>query len=172
MAGIKIAHQNIRSLVPHINALQLLMASENVSVMTISETWMHRGINSDLVQIAGFDFLRRDYDGRGSGVGVYVSKNIKYSIVPTSFNIEHLCLKITMHQGEFIVCTIYRRHSQDYRIFLDELENLVTHCFLICQNVFLLGDFNIDIFKNDIVVNAYKTLIHNLGLRQLIIGPD
>lgn len=171
MCEITVGHQNVRSLIPHLDALKNIIISEGIGVLAVSETWLHRELGSELVHISGYDFLRRDYDGRGSGVGIYVSKEIKYTVLSTSFNIEHLCIRILTSLGDVAICVIYRRHHQDYRVFLDELENLITHCSLTCENVLLLGDFNIDLFKSELIVKSYEVLIRNLGLHQLITEP-
>lgn len=172
MNKLKIAHLNVRSLVPHINELEDIVISESVNVMAVGETWLHNGIHSSLVQINGFEFIRRDYDGRGSGVGLYVSKSIRYDRIPTSFNIEHLCVKLTLFSINIIVCVVYRRHSQNYNIFLDEVENLVTTCYLMCENIVLLGDTNLDLFKTQTpAIKSYDILLNSLGLTQLIINP-
>ena len=73
---------NIRGgLTTKLDELQLLLITNDVDICVISETWLHDGMNSDILQIADYSLFRLDRRGgqQGGGLAVYVKQGISCS---------------------------------------------------------------------------------------------
>ena len=60
---------NARSLFPKLNELTALLVTNPVDSVTVTENWLHKDINDNLVSINGYSIHRNDrVSGRGGGV--------------------------------------------------------------------------------------------------------
>jgi hypothetical protein len=85
---LSMVHMNIQSLYmssinnnPRVKLDEVITTfaiEKEVEVISMSETWLHDGINSKLIEIPGYkDPYRKDRkDKRGGGVCAYVSSNV------------------------------------------------------------------------------------------------
>ncbi len=68
---------NARSLAPKLDELEILLHESSADVAAVSETCLHKDIDSKYLEIQGFNLFRRDrLNGRGGGVCTYVSNAI------------------------------------------------------------------------------------------------
>ena len=65
--GFKLVHLNVRSIPKKIDQLRILLDNAKLDVLTISETWLNKSINSQSVHIKGFVAFRQD---RVPGTGI------------------------------------------------------------------------------------------------------
>ena len=77
--GFKITSLNINSLLKHIDELRILLADRSIDILSISETKLDDSIKSCEVQIPGYEFIRRDRNRQGGGVGFYIKTSINFS---------------------------------------------------------------------------------------------
>lgn len=170
LENIKLSHLNVRSLQAHLNYVALLIDEHDLDMLAVTETWLTDTVDTSIVTLQGYDFVRRDFRGRGSGVGVYVRQGITYDIVQTPDIIEQLCICVKLVTGNLYFCVMYRNF--DNRFFLNELENTIGNCLLVGDRVIIMGDMNIDLLKDvDPFVVQYNNLIADLSLSQLITEP-
>ena len=76
--GMKIIHQNIRSLLKKIDELRLVVLKLNSGILliTLSETWLHKDITDAKLEIPGSTLYRRERTTKGGGVAVYARNDI------------------------------------------------------------------------------------------------
>jgi len=94
---------NIRGgLTTKLDEMQLLFISNDIDICVISETWLHVGINNDILQIADYSLFRLDRRGgqQGGGLAVYVKQGISCS-----------CLSQLTHNELEVLWLLYRPHS-------------------------------------------------------------
>ena len=81
------AHLNIRSIWPHFDELKLFVIDNNITCMTLSETWLHDQFPDRLINIPNYVLLRHDRQTKkpdsnqtkkGGGLAVYIKHDIKY----------------------------------------------------------------------------------------------
>ena len=79
--GMHITHLNIRSLWNKIDLIKLFLQKSNISIATLSETWLNEGIPTSLLNIDGYSFERLDRKVEKScgGVGIYIRSDLMYS---------------------------------------------------------------------------------------------
>jgi len=79
--GLKIAHLNVRSLIPKLDSLKLLLENKPSDVFTVSETWLELSILDNEIRLpaAGYSCVRSDRLGKvGGGCMAYVQDGIPY----------------------------------------------------------------------------------------------
>lgn len=170
--NLKIGHINVRSLQPHLEAVNNTIVDNELDLLGITETWLTADTDDRLLLLRDLTLLRRDYRGRGSGVGVYIHKSLDYSIVHTVSVIEHLTVKVRINTKTFVVCTVYRNHDVGYKSFITELESIISQCLVKYESLIILGDFNINALNaGDVMVRTYFDAIQDLSFTQLITEP-
>lgn len=170
--NLKVAHVNVRSLQPHLEALSDAVMVHEIDIVGVTETWLTRNTEDRQLLLNDFTLLREDYRGRGSGVGMYIRKSLKFIRLQTASPIEHLIIKVTINSKNYIIGVIYRNHDINYNTFISELENIMSQCLIKHEYVILLGDFNINILNlSDLMTRTYLASVNELGFTQLITEP-
>ena len=68
---------NARSLLPKVDELAVLVDDSEMDIVDITESWLHKDIDDNLLSISGYNIHRNDRTfSRGGGVCVYCSQNI------------------------------------------------------------------------------------------------
>jgi len=171
--SITFAHLNVRSLVSYFNSFKHLLLKESFEAMTISESWLNPGFDSNLLAIDGYNFYHIPRPTRGGGLAFYLKQSFNFSIIyeEISESIEQLWFKFTLRGKFFSVGVIYRPGS-NITDFLDRFEESLTGIVPLSDEVFILGDFNINAFN--FISPAYSRLtsiLDSLNLIQLITEP-
>jgi hypothetical protein len=90
----RIAHINIRSVIPKKVELVNFLLNFNIDICSINETKLSE---SKTFSIQNYQIIRLDRNSRGGGVCLVAEKSIKYELVsiPPGFNAECLVIKVT-----------------------------------------------------------------------------
>lgn len=172
MKKLKLAQLNVRSLSAHLQSVREIVHRHEIDIIGLTETWLSSNISNASLAIDNYSIIRKDYAARGSGVCIYVRRGIKFRVEQTSREIEQLCISATVNTFKIAVCIFYRNHDCTHRKFIDELELTVGNCQLFTENLVLMGDMNIDLFKTqDIKTVDYINSLDNMGVVQLINQP-
>ena len=143
-------HINCRSILSKLNDIQVLIDQCGANIIAVTETWLNSD-NEDFVSIDGFKFISTfGFIDGGRGVGLFIYNKISFQIVDcaslciwvTSF--EFLLLKIAQPKStDIYVGVVYRHPNSNMKIFNLEFLNLID--YFKNKNIFLHGDFNIDL---------------------------
>ena len=123
--GFKMACLNINSLVKHVDELRVLLAEFSIDILAINETKLDESINSSELHISGYEFIRRDRNRNGGGVGFYIKSSNSY-VVRSDLTIEIR----KPNSKPFLVATWYRPPSSStdlfssYESFIVKLDSL------------------------------------------------
>ena len=165
---------NSRSLFPKLDDLTALLSRKPVDIIAITESWLHKHIDS-LLSINGYNLFRKDRaSGRGGGVCVFIKNDIPCirRVDLESENLECLWLilqpkRLPRPLSGIAICVVYHppglavpEHNDlnDYVInTIDQLQNKHPDYGLV-----ILGDFN------DFEI---RTLITSQNLKQLVDQP-
>ena len=120
--GFKMALLNIASLPKHVEELRISKLFSNLDLFALNETRLDNTISDGLVNISGYDIVRKDRSRRGGGVCIYLRTSINYKIrndlVPEG--IEAVCLEICKPNSKsFIVASVYRPPDSTSEFFVD-----------------------------------------------------
>ena len=168
---------------------QLGLNNCNPDVICIQETWQLG--DESLYNITGYhppSFKLSNPSTQGGGVGIYVKTGVPYKVLSniSVFNdkvVETIFVEITLPKNKKIIVSssIYHPNSKhtslseknQFQIFLETLNNIMADISDSGKEVFLLGDFNLDVLKyleNEFVTD-YIDNVFTYGLLQVIKRP-
>ena len=131
---------------------ELMLKNEELSVLTLTETNLDE-CNENIFKIQGFESIYQSKKAgkhKGSGLAIYIKEAFLFTKLDVfsqcSSNIESLFISINNTENPITVGALYRPPSGDTNSFISEL-NLILQK-LPLTNVYLSGDFNIDLIKN------------------------
>ena len=150
------------------------MANLNIDICAVTETWLSSEVSDVEIQIDGYSLVRKDRNGRGGGVAIYVKSNIPYSIcneLNTDSDIEAVWIKISLGNFKpFKLCSFYRPPSANTDYFDKMLTNF--EAAMSNDEVVILGDFNMNYVTDETLANnpAHHLEVF-LNCSQLITVP-
>nr|CAH7767511.1 unnamed protein product [Callosobruchus chinensis] len=131
-------------------------------------------VHDDAVKVNGYRIVRKDRQGRGGGVAMYVKENIRYEI----FNAETLTFKILalsfkLNGLKFMAAVIYKPPGfGNMDSFFSEFDETVAMMHLKCDRLILTGDFNINMLKIDNThVTSFLNILESYSLAQTVSEP-
>ena len=83
------AFLNINSLVKHVDELRVFLAEFSFDILAINETKLDESIKSSELHIPCHEFIRRDRNRHGGGVGFCIKSSNSY-IVHSGLNVINL----------------------------------------------------------------------------------
>lgn len=163
---------NIRSIVPHFQALITKIIDENYDVVGLSETWLTPKVDSQILNIKGYEFIRLDRVTRGGGLGIYIKQNISYKLLSSSStdNLEQMWVEVKLHRNTYVIGCLYRPPKGNIPIFITDLENSLLEFYgfqVICG-----GDINLDLMDlTNTNVGIFNNTCEAFNLKQVINSP-
>lgn len=172
MNKLKVAHLNVRSLLPHMSELRKVILEHDFHVLCVGETWLCNNNSDSSVALDGYQFFRQDRLTRGGGVGVYIKSSLKCTLLHSSNNIEQLWLKVTIGKISLAVCVFYRPPDCNHKNFLAEFEASYALILPTVRYVMCLGDFNVDFLDiGSSTLQEVTDFFDGLGLTQIVKNP-
>ena len=169
--GFVVGHLNIQGIISKIDELDLLLSSNKIDILGITETKLNDKHPTDTFSIKGYHkpFRKDRTENKGGGIIVYVkeSSNCTRREDLESDELEHVWLELKQpHSKSLLLCILYRppdSRSSWKETFEDNLETVQ----LEDKEILILGDFNRDL-TNSLVRNEWINFTSSLGLTQLI----
>ena len=144
---------NIRSLSKNLDSLRECIKSLDCKfdIIGISETHLKDKPN-DLLGIDGFNIEYTNRTGREKGgVCMYISEELKYNLrtdlCQANPNYESCFIEIENKNKNVIVGVVYRAHTP-IDSFITDIEPIYRKINSENKHVYIMGDFNIDLFEN------------------------
>lgn len=153
--GIHIVNLNIRHLKPKLDEIKLLLDRSNeVDIFGVCETFLNKSVGNDILHIGGYHFERKDRDElvsttaeKGGGIIVYIGDHINYTRRHDleDHYIESVWIEIKLKNCKsFLICSVYRPPSSKSE-WIDHFSKQLDKSTSICDEVYIMGDINIDI---------------------------
>src|SRR5215813_5336967 len=164
--NLTIAHLNVRSIKNKIDYI----ANSNLNlfdIMIFTESFLKEDFPDSLLNIDGFNFIRKDRDGAkpGGGIIFYYKSDISVSVLEDKNLCEAESLRVEIfnkkRNSSIIISSIYRPPNGNTRLFTDSLINTID---ALNQNstIICIGDFNIYYLEDSYSSNLLKTAIDSL----------
>lgn len=177
--GFKICHLNVRSILANLEALKCNILKGELDIIALSETWLNKLANDNLLHVEGYELVRQDrsYKTRGGGLCVYIRSKMEFLRVADHLNDEDcelMAVRISHpHKKQLLVVVIYRPPSGSVVKFIDKLKVFLNKNYMFKKmNILLIGDFNIDYAsKKDVNTQYLLSLEKDWLLKQLIKEP-
>ena len=185
--GFHFIHLNINSLLSKIEELRFIAKSTNAAVIGISESKLDASVLEQEISIDNYKILRCDRNRHGGGVACYIRNDLNYNILSVfPCEIKNIFFEILLPNSKpVIVGTIYRPPSQNN--FLELLNSNMNKMNSVDNEIYILGDFNINLFLNGSYILEKKNILNSksipsdvksyhefctyFGLKQLIKVP-
>ena len=154
---LSLLHTNIRSLSCHFDELISLLTNlkVNFDVIGLSELW--NSVDNPLkanVDIPNYSFFSAKSSSQNGGVCLYVKTSLapihRSDLDSDSDDFETLWVEVDNKSGKnFLFCCAYRHPSSDIDKFTDHIQEVLSNPSISNKNIFLLGDFNINLLNYD-----------------------
>lgn len=160
-------HINIRSLIKYFAALQecLVTSRKMIDVIVVTEANISPTL-SCLYHLNGYHMLTELRNNRkGGGIIMYVHKKHKFTVSKcTTQHFENIsCHIVTPTKYSATLLAIYRPPSYSKHLFINELDTFLQKINK-SNDIFLVGDVNINLKLNCPVKHKYNTTLYNHGL--------
>jgi hypothetical protein len=171
--GLSIAHLNVRGLTKHIDEIRYLLISNNFKILFLSEKFLNTDCSNCFYDIPGYSVVRNDRVGRrGGGILCYVHHSLNFEELSIFNSVaESITLKVSSGIAKsFIVTSLYRPPDSLVE-WNEKFKDHVLECESVCEEVLILGDFNINLLDNKIRNKWLDRVISPLSFTQLIFEP-
>ena len=164
--NFSLLHANISSLNKHHDDLTSLLHLTGCSFDIIgnTETWLHGKSCIDLLNIDGYSLHHSNRNNRqGGGVCLYTRNNLHIKRCDFDLDDEHcesLFIELNHRGKTFIIGVIYRPPDSPFDTFRYKLENLLHRLNRLHKDCIILGDFNVDISKNNAIQQDFINTLH------------
>ena len=146
VAKLKVGTLNIRSLRHKLDDLTRLIASEDLDIIGITETWLDCTVSDGELLIPGFTLHRRDrMNRRGGGVCVYCRDTlpVKHRLDLETQDVEVTWIEVGT-ADKFLFGCLYRPPDENLD-YWDRLDAALSKPALLSADKFLCGDLNVDV---------------------------
>ena len=160
------------SLAPKMDEVRAVAQITCPDFISITETWLQSHIHSNVVELNGYNLIRKDrQEGTHGGIYIYIKDSIKLSVLDTLSisSLEVLWVKLRptrLPRGihSIIVGTVYHPPNADNTEMLKYLMETLSFIESNCVNcgIIILGDFN--------RMNV-KRLRNHFNLKQIVKFP-
>ena len=145
--GLLFLHLNINSILPKLDELKTIAGNTEAAIIGITESRVDSSISISNAEIPGYCILRCDRNRNGGGLAYFVRQDLCFNLRSTTMgDIEGMFLEILLPKTKPIfVGIIYR--PQNSINFLECFNNHLDDINL-GHEIFLLGDFSMNLFHN------------------------
>ena len=175
--GFKMAFLNIVSLPENIDEIRYSMSNKSIDIIAFNKTRLDLSFTDSMIHLDGYNLIRKDRSQKGGGVCMYLRSSINYKIRSdlSLSELEAVCVEITKpHSQPFIAATVYRPPNASLDFF-DHLKKLIREIDDENKEMYLLGDLNCDMLKEEQLCHAPLKKLNSLcelyQLTQLIDEP-
>lgn len=162
-------HLNTRSLIKHHNDLLSLLASidHKFNIIGCSETWINERTYLNTLNMDGYVLYNKNRTSRpGGGVCLYVNIQQSVTVLDDLLLEDGLSdsLFIEIHNENMksiIVGIVYQPPDSDLNCFLTKLDEILSSINYMNKHCFILGDFNINLAKDDSAKNDFLNCLYS-----------
>ena len=186
--GLHFCHLNVNSLFSKIDELRDITNYVKPAILGISESKLDSSVTNAEVNINGYSIIRNDRNRNGAGVACYIRNDLCFNFKNIFSNsIEHIFFEVLIPKVKPIAIGILNRHPNE-NDFLNRFSNDFQQIDSKTNEIYLLGDFNINLLQNgkfilkenqsyklksssSVLVNKYKEFCQKFSLTEIIKEP-
>ena len=145
-----IKHINAGSLLSCLDEIKILVKSDKLDILCVSETWLDSDTPTRFADIDGFSLYHSDW-GRGGGVCIYVKNELTVVQInldlPPCLGVEDIWLRVQARKLPSVIVGALYRHPHAHVESFQYISNALQKASLQNKSFFLLGDLNDDLLK-------------------------
>ena len=171
----KIALLNVNSLTKHIYELKVFLGNKPLDVLAINESKLDLVDSDRIVNLEGYNIVRRDRNKHGGGVCFYLRNTITFcrQYQLENDDLELIALEIQKANScPFLIATWYRPPNTPLDYF-KKFEMFLKEADARYSEIYILGDLNCNILSNppEVHTTHLLDLMVDYQLTQLIKEP-
>ena len=157
LRGLKLIQQNIRSLLPKIDELRLMITESDsqIHILALTETWLNDLVSDAEISIPGYRIYRKDRGAKGGGIAIYIKNDLpveRRSDLEFT-DMEGIWLEVILPKTSSVfVGTYYRPPNSSVHLngeFMTKLESTLDALVESGREIIILGDLNCDLMPNN-----------------------
>ena len=149
--GLRIANLNVCHILNKVDEIKILLSEKrSVDILGICETFLNSDVTDELITVDGFNFERKDREGKsGGGILVYLSQSLNYKRrTDLEGEIETIWLEISLPNSKPILyCSAYRPPSAPVA-WVDLFTKQIEHASCSGYEIIISGDMNINLMQD------------------------
>ncbi|XP_057339376.1 uncharacterized protein LOC130676884 [Microplitis mediator] len=166
---------NICGLVNRKDEIDIVINEIKPDIICLCETHTTDDVSDYEIEFKNYNMIRTNTNNRRTGGTItYVIKNIKYKVILNSNDIIDgswiNCIQFCNGNEKLVLCNLYRSPSSSINIFCDKILEIAEQ-IMDTGKLIMLGDFNIDVRRNDFYARKLTDEMSYLGLKQNIETP-
>ena len=183
--GLHFCHLKVDSLLFKIDKLRVITNYIRPAILGITESKLDSSVTNAEVNINGYSIIRNDRNRNGAGVACYIRNDLCFNFKNIFSNsIEHIFFEVLIPKVKPIAIGILNRHPNE-NDFLNRFSNDFQQIGSKTNEIYLLGDFNINLLQNgkfilkenqsyklksssSALVNNYKEFFQKFSLTEII----
>lgn len=176
---LTIANMNIRSIPKNLHYFQdtvLHTIPCKIDVLGFTEIRLQSHLSS-LYELPNYYMYANSRNAHGGGVAIYISNEFTSSVLnPLTFSepfIESIGVEALIRNKRNVFVCIYRPPSGNFNSFHETMSDILTTVHeKIYQNIYIFGDFNLDLLKgNNHNVQEFVNIMSSFSLFPFITRP-
>ena len=160
-----IAHFNCRSLSKNFENFEMVLndIKHKFKIIGLTETWLCETLSVNMYELENYDLLYNNRQNkRGGGIAMYIDKSLQYKkineLTCVTESIESLFIEVdSKYKKNTVFGVIYRPPGQSIDLFINEFTNILNKINASSHNCFIMGDFNLDLMKIELITQVDKT---------------
>ena len=187
--GLDFLHININNLLSKIDELRCIANKAKAAIIGTTESKLDHIVPDHLeVNLPGYDILRCDRNRNGGGVACYIRKDSCFNARTMNCRvIENIIFDVLLPKSKPITLVVFYRPPNQAN-FMELIVKSFSHLKLKENEMYLLGDFNINLLQNGnyilnrkgmaacqgpvhTLINKYQEFCQIFSLKQLITCP-
>ena len=186
--GLHFLHININSLLSKKDEIRFIANKTKAAIIGITESKLDHTVPDSEVNFPGYDMLQYDRNRNGGGVACYIRKDLCFNTSNLHCKeIENLVFDILLPKSKAITIEVFCRPPNQAE-FMDLMVEKFSNLNLKDNEIYLLGDFNINLFQNSkyilngkrsttsqgsvhTMINRHREFCQIHSLKQLITCP-
>ena len=173
--SLRVAHLNTASIPKHLEEIVRLVLETDLDIFACCETNIKANTPAKRFNIPGYKLIKhnRDHTTKG-GVGIFFKDLYKPKKIEVRYDAlqpELIFTEVEINKNKVAVGVIYKSPNTSYGIYA-EIQEILAFITTKYSHVLLMGDFNIDLLKNDRPAEFLKNVIlQPFALHQVINEP-
>ena len=173
--NLSVLYFNVRSLIPKIDHLRVICASQNPGFVCIVETWLNSEVDDSEICIQGYSIVRLDRSRHGGGLIIYVNNMFTYSVLfkgNPEFEFVVLCCKSLTNNPDLHLALFYRPPNSNISLLETLFSILCTFSPNVFINLVIVGDFNINYLSTpNYLHDRLSSVMSSFNLLQVVSEP-
>lgn len=169
---MKCIYVNIQSIIKNKPHLEIICRDHDPFIIFCSESCTTDKIIDSEISLDGYNIVRCDSHSRHTGGAIiYLKTSIKYAVLLCkSFENNTWCVSVDVSSKfvKGIYTVLYHSPNTSDTTFLKSLDEICNTCINLSKSCVVVGDFNIDMCKENSNTNKLEQVINTHGLKQIV----